>query len=894
MLHEFRLRFKALFHKRRMDRDMTEELAFHQALLREKLLREGVPQSEVDAATRRSFGSSAHWHERLSELWQFRWLEQLLRDVSFSLRMLKKSPMFTAIALITLVLGVGANTAIFSLINGLLLRPLAVPAPERLAVLRIDEGGPQPSYEFCTPFFRALEKTNGTFAQVFAYNGDMIQVQGASGSEQVDGMLVSGQFFQALQVPAARGRYLMPDDDRKGAAPVAVISERFWKRWFNQAPDVVGRKLVMANTAFTVVGVMPQRFIGADPLQRPDIYAPLSTDPIIDAPRNHIDDGIHAWWLTVVARMQPGVSLERANAFLTTVSNPILHATDDAGYIADEEKSHFHFSAESGSRGFTFARFLFRKPLTAMFAMCGGILLLACLNLASLLLARSASRERELATRLAMGATRRRLVQQLLVESLLLSIAGTAAGLAVAPLVSRSLSAIVMSGNGLMGASMHLDTALDTRVLLFGALIAVAAALLIGLFPALQATSGNLSDHIKEGQHATQAHERRRKVPSILLATEVALSLILVIGAGLLAASLIRLFQSGAGFNPKGLVNISFSMDKQSLEGDALMQLYQQLGDGLRHQPGVKNVSFQFIVPLSHRGWNDRYSAPGGKPNLIFMNSVAPDYFETMQIPMFSGREFRWSDTSTSGGKMILNQAAAKLLFPDGQSVGQQVVNDREKSTYEVVAVVGNAKYRNMRRPAPAAAYVPIMQDEEKKPSLSAVIRMEGPQAPLAAAARALTARLAPSIPAPVFTTMDEVIDESLNSERLMALLSVYFAVCALLVTAIGLYGTLAYATARRTSEIGIRMALGSGRARVVTLVFRENAIVALAGMAAGFAVALLAARALASLLYGTSTRDPWVLGGSLLALGFVASAASLIPAIRAARIEPLSAIRCD
>ncbi len=301
--------------------------------------------------------------------------------------------------------------------------------------------------------------------------------------------------------------------------------------------------------------------------------------------RNHIEDGIHAWWLTVGARLQPGATLEQANASLAAVSRPILHAaSDDAEFIGEEEKGHFHFVAEPGSRGFAYARLLFRKPLLAMFAMCGGILLLACLNLAGLLMARGAARERELATRLAIGATRRRLIQQLLVESLLIAILGTAAGLAVAPLVSRSLAALLLSAD----SGWRLDTSLDARVLCFAACIALISAVLIGLVPALEATAGNVNDHIKDGQHTRQRHERRRILPRVLLASEVALALMLVVGAGLLATSMVRLFRSGLGFDPKGLLNIAFRMDKQQLEGDALMRQYQQLAEGLSRQPGVK------------------------------------------------------------------------------------------------------------------------------------------------------------------------------------------------------------------------------------------------------------------------------------------------------------------
>jgi predicted permease len=887
-------RFSNLFRRENVDKELDEELQFHLDARTRDNLNAGMNAEAAQHDARRRFGNATLAKERAHEMNITLSVETIGRDLRYALRSLRKSPGFTMVALLTLALGVGANTAIFSLINGLLLRPLPVPHAEQLAMLRYVEGAADPDdYFFCSPFFRGLENRHEVFTDVFAYNGDTLLVKGQSGNESVPGMLVSGQFFQAMETEPLLGRYLTPQDDRPGGNPAGlavVISEDFWNNWFDRAPDVVGRRMVIANTAFTVVGVMPKRFIGPDPTQRPEIYAPLSADPIIDAPRNHIDDGIHAWWLIVGARLKPGISMEQANALLLTVSNPILHEAGaaDARFVAEKKKGHFHFVAEPGSKGYTYARFLFRKPLVAMFAMCGGILLLACLNLASMLMARAAVRERELATRLAMGATRRRVIQQLLTESLTVAVLGTAAGLTAAPLVSHSLATLAENGF----TEMRLDTSLDLNVFLFATLIAIVSSILIGLVPALQATAGDLNDHLKEGQQTRPAFERRRILPRALMATEVAVALTLVIGAGLLATSLLRLFRSGAGFDPKGLVNIAFKMDKQQLEGDALMRLYQQLGDGLNHQPGVKNVSFEYIVPLSHRGWNGHYFTPAGGTHLIYMNAVGPDYFGTMRIPLHLGREFSWNDSNASGLKIILNQSAAKAFFPGQDALGQQIINSREKLSYEVVGVVADAKYRDMQSPAPPAAYVPIQQDEQSKPSLTAVVRVDGPQVPLADTARALAARLAPTIPAPVVTTMDEVLNRSVSTERLMAFLALFFAVCALLVTAIGLYGTLAYATARRTSEIGIRIALGARRAGVVAMVLRENVLIAAVGIGVGLIAAVLASRALASFLYETSPGDPSVLVLSVAALALIASAASVLPALHAARIDPMRALR--
>src|SRR5579863_1582 len=451
-LHETLLRLKALFFKKRMDRDMAEELAFHQEMLRAKLERLGVPQSQIDATARQRFGDSRRWHERLRELWQFRTLESVVRDLGFSIRLLSKSPGFTCVALLTLALGIGANTTVFSMIDGLLLRPLAVPASDRLAVLGfIWDTQSQPAHSFPEPFFRGLERHQEVFGELFAFDHREFEITRGEGKDVVRGQYVSGNFFSALRTAPLMGRLLTPQDDRRGGDPAgfaAVISESFWENWFNRAPDVIGRKITVDNNAFTIVGVMPKRFIGADPMDRPQVFLPLSTEAILNGGSSLTAFGYHAWWLSVMGRLNPGATVEQANAQVSALTDSVLReSVPDARWIDKHEAQHIHFLAEPGSTGSTFLRGQFRKPLVAVFAMCGGILLLACLNLASLLMARGTARQRELATRFAMGASRRRLIQQMLVESLLLAVIGTAAGLAVAPFVSQVLAAVLLTGS---------------------------------------------------------------------------------------------------------------------------------------------------------------------------------------------------------------------------------------------------------------------------------------------------------------------------------------------------------------------------------------------------------------------------------------------------------------
>jgi predicted permease len=878
--------------RRKLYNELAEEMREHLEEKTEQFVREGMPRKEAQQAARRAFGNANLLEERSREIWQWRWIENLWRDLGFSARLLSRSPGFAVVAILTLTLGVGANTAVFSLLNGLLLRPLPVPNAQQLILFRIqpDNWG----YSFCAPVFRALESHHEIFSSVFAFSGREIQLRGPNGNENIAGALVSGQYFEALATRPHLGRVLTAADDRKGGNGYAVvISDQFWKTRFNRDPHVLGRKLLLANVAFTIVGVMPETFIGMDASSRPQVYVPLVTEPLIDAPYDNTANGYHSWWLRVAARLKPGASIAQANALMDSIAPPILKETvpDPNFSFGNVKRDGIHFVAEPGSAGFSYLRTRFREPLLLTFALCAAVLLLACINLASLLLARAAMRQREIATRLAIGATRRRLIQQLLVDSLLLALLGTAAGLAVAPLVSRGLVAMLVRSD----SDLYLDASIDWRVFLFAALAAVLSTVLIGLLPALQATAGDLNRHMKDGARATSA-DRNRLLPKVLLAIEVALAMVLVAGAGLLGTSLIRLYQSGFGFDPNGLVLANLDMGKQSLDGPPLTRLYQDIAERLAHQPGVVSVSYASQPPLTNGSWSGDLRVPGGGDREVFESDAAPDYFRTMRIPLLLGREFSWADKPTDSTKIILNESAAKMFFPNGDAVGKQVqnMNGGKLETFEVIAVVGNTKYTALRDPSPPMAYRSVPQAVSKKPSYMVILRVSGPVTSVAASLRSVALGLAPDIPAPTLVSMDNEIDDSVAAERVMALLSLFFAASALLVTGIGLYGTLAYATARRTSEIGIRMALGAERTQVVGLVFRENAWIAGIGCAAGLLSAILASRAIATFLYGTSPHDPWVLTISLAVLSLIAAVASLIPAIRAASIDPMKALRSE
>jgi predicted permease len=891
-LREFLNKLRWLFRRRRVESEMAEELEFHLAMRCARHTDGGLESGEAFDQARREFGAVGKWKEFCRDVWQFRFVENLWRDLLFAARMLRKSPAFAAVAVLTLALAIGANTAIFSLINAVLLRPLAVPRADRLVLLRIqpDDFG----YSFCYPMFRHLEKDRKVFAKVFAFAGHRFQMRGASGTEYIPGSMVSGDYFDALQVAPATGRWITPADDREGGGPdgpVAIISTKLWKTWFAASPGAIGRKIVLDNVAFTVAGVMPDGFTGADVGGAPpDVFVPLALEPLIDAPYNNIANGWRSWWFLVGARLRDGVSQEQANAYLRATSQDVFKATipDPRWRLNGRPRSQIYLKAESGAAGYCSLRLRFRKPLVVLMVLVGLVLLVACLNVASLLMARSAAREREIVTRFALGASRVRLLQQFLTESLLLATLGTALGLAGSPLIARSLMGFLSTSQD----QVQFAAAPDGRVLLFTAVIAVLATVFAGIAPGLKSTRHDLQSRLREASAGLRGTDRRRVWPRLLLSGEVALALVLVTGAGLLGSSLVRLREIPVGFEPRGLLLVPIDVFKQSRDGDALVRLYRELAESISGVPGVQAISFADTTPVSGSWTTDDVNPPGRPQQELYRAVVGPDYFRAMRTRLVAGREFRWNDTDASGAVVILNRAAAKALFGTENAVGERLLSDKRQ--LEVIGIVGDAKYTGLRDAAPPTWYAAATQGVKNKPSFTAVIRLNGPAAPVISAIRAIVKQHAPDIPVPAATTMEDQIAGSIATERLMATLALFFGALALLITAIGLYGTLAYTTARRTGEIGIRMALGAGRREVLSLVLWENAGVALAGCLAGVAASLLASRYVAALLYGTSARSPAVLLSSVAALAAIAGLASLIPALRASRIDPLAAIRYE
>jgi predicted permease len=796
-LREFFLRAVAIFRTRRLDRELAEELDFHLALKEAKYRDKGLGAPDAVYATRRDFGGVERWKERCRDVSRISILEDLRRDLWLAFRMLRKSPTFTGIAIATLTAAIGANTTIFSLMNAVLLKSIDVPRADRLILLRVQPGAY--GYGFNYPWFRRIEKESYSLMQVFGFVDRNLRLTTASGIEEVSGQLVSGAYFPALQVTPELGRYIAPGDDRPGMpdGAVAVISAAFWHSHFGSDPKILGRQLTLNRAPFTVIGVMPESFRGMDHDSRPDVFLPLQSEPLIDAPFNGITAGYRVWWMWIGARLKENISLEQAVASLKANSFAMTHGKETPlefklnGYKFED----LYVTAEPGLAGYSMVRFRFAKPLRVLMVLVSLVLFLACLNLATLLMARATARRREIATRLALGASRSRLVRQLLSECLLLSVSGTVLGLVAALVVTRALVFLIAPQQG--AGSLHIDISPDFTVFAFTAVIAMGATLLTGVAPALRSTDRRF-ENLREASPTLRAVEHRRFWPRVLLALEVAVALVLVTGASLLGYSLVKLHQLPLGFDPAGLVYVSVAADNGKVR-TGLPEMYRQLTERLKGLPSVSDVSVCQYVPFSNAIGMTEISVPGKGPQPLLENSVGPGYFSTMRTSLRQGREFRWSDSRANGRKAILNGSAEKLLFQGEPALGRRVSNDRGTTFFEIVGVVADAKYSSVRAPSPPTIYYPAtLAMENGDASFVFLLRVTGSVTPVLSSASKVIHMTLPEIPAPVAVSMEETLNLSLASERILAMLATFFGTLALFITGIGLYGTLAYMTERR------------------------------------------------------------------------------------------------
>jgi putative ABC transport system permease protein len=829
------------------------------------------------------------------------WLESVWLDLRFGARALRKSPAFAIVALLSLALGIGANAAIFQLLDVVRLRALPVRHPEEIVEVRIAPGsggrtgaflGSRPS--LTNPLWEMIRDRQTSLQDPFVYGAATFELAAGGESRPVQGLFISGNYFHALEARPAAGRLLGPADDVRGCgAPGAVLSHAFWAREFGAAADIDLKTIRVDGATLPIAGVVSSTFAGIDVGRRIDVYLPVCARPLIKKTEPALDKQ-DVWWLAMFGRLKPGVTIDRATAELASLSLGIFAATVSPRYEAADDKAYraFQLTAMSAETGVSNLRTRYATSLTLLLSIAGLVFLIACANLANLMLARASTRAREIAVRLAIGASRTRLFRQLIAESLLLAGVGAAAGIGLALLLSRALVAILTSD----GSPWALDLAMDWRLIGFAVGLAVVACLLFGLAPAVRATRVAPGAVMHLGGRGLTTDRRRLLVRRVLVVGQVSVSLVLVVGALLFVGTLRNLGQSGLGFSDRGVLVVDLDLRPAGMAPDGLLAYQQGIIERLTGTPGVTAGGGAAITPLGGSGWNESILIDGARqPGHPDANRVSPGYFDALQIGFAAGRNFDARDRRNTTPAVIVNEAFRDTYLAGANPIGRQfrilVGPGQPDLSYEIIGVVKNTKYRDLREPMGPQMYFAAAQEPDPGPFLTVVLHTGGDPNDLRAAVGQTIHDIHPAIVI-TNTVMETQVRNTLLRERLMATLSSGFAVLAVVLAAVGLYGLMAYGVARRRNEIGIRVALGATRGRIVGMIAREIVWLVGAGVAIGVAGAIYAGRAAEALLYGLTSSSPLMLAAGAGVLTFIALLAGVIPASRAARLDPTSALK--
>ena len=829
----------------------------------------------------------------------------LWQDLRYGIRVLRKSPGFTFVALSMLALAIGANTAIFQLMDAVLIRSLPVERPGELVHIHIaDMTGARGNFDswrlsVTNPVWERVRDNQQAFSGVLAWGENNFNLNPAGEARFAQGIWVSGEFFNVLGVRPALGRMFTADDDRRGCGTAgAVISDSFWRNEFAGDPAVIGRKLTLDGISVDVIGVTPSSFSGLEVGHSFDVALPICSEALFRRADSQLDSGI-TWWLTVMGRLKPGWSVEQASSHLASISPGIFESTLAANYPVANAKDYIGFkltSVEAG-KGFTQLRETYTTSLWLLLSISGLVLLIACANIANLMLARATLREREIAVRLALGASRGRLVRQLMSESLLLAAGGTAGGF----LLARQLSEFLTSFLSTEGDQLLIDLQPDLRVLVFAAGLAVLTCVLFGLAPALRGSRSEPGVVLKAGGRGSSAGRERARLRQILVVVQVALSLILIVGAVLFSRSLRNLASVDTGFDPKGVFVTSVDLSKLKLAPGQRQSFKQQLVERITAIPGVVSASDANIVPLFGSGWgNDVWmeGSTSAEAKSCLFSRVRPDYFKTMTVPLVAGRDFDDRDTAQSTMVAIVNDAFAKEVNGGANPVGarfrRQATPVAPETVFEVVGLVKNTKYWELREEFRPIAYFPASQDPRPSEFDRVIVKSAGSANSLMTPVKSAITEFSPDITIVGSRILETEIGNTLIRERLIATLSVFFGFLGVVLACIGLFGIMSYSVASRTNEIGIRMALGAVRSQVSWLILREAMVVVLIGVVIGIGAALGAGRVAATLLFGLEPTDPLSIGLSVLAMLLVAGLAACIPTLRASRVDPMVALRYE
>ncbi|MGB7471110.1 MAG: ABC transporter permease, partial [Candidatus Acidiferrum sp.] len=892
-----------LWHKEQAEKELDDELRDYLEKAAGEKMKRGMTREEAMRRARLEMGGvetvkesvrAASWETHVETLWN---------DLRFGARLLRFNKVFAGAAILSLALGIGANTAIFQLLDAVRLRTLPVKNPQEIARIAIDQRH-DASGDFVSRYsdltyamwmdIRAQQKG---FSSVFAWSPRRFNIAPSGEVHDVQGMWVSGEFFQTLGVEAALGRVLTPADDAPGcASPGAVISYSFWQREYAGERGVIGRTITLDRQPFEIIGVTPASFQGVEVGRYYDVAIPLCSEPILMG-EDSIMNNRSGWWLASMGRLKPGWNIESATAQLRAISPGLFEDTLPTDYNPEQTKQFLQYklAAFPAGTGVSELRSDYEQPLWLLLALAGAVLLIASANLANLLLARASAREKEMGMRMAVGASRGRLVRQLLAESLLLAGIGAALG----ALLAQNLSRVLVASLSTKSDPLFVDLGMDWRVLGFTTALAALTCLLFGLAPALRATSVAPIEVLKEGARGTTGSQARFGLRRILVVSQIALSLALLVGALLFTRSLAKLASVDAGFRETGILATDLDFSTLKLRDERRTSFAVELLERVRAIPGVDAAAIAEVVPLSGDGVGHDIlmgvSAPPKTENPVAaFNLVSPGFFKTMQTQMIAGRDFDLHDVAGSPLVAIVNETFARSIAKTENPIGVMFRVRRLGTiigTYEIVGLVKDTKYIDLREKPWGIVYLPVAQDAHPDADAQILIRSEMPLAGLIAAVKGVANEASPEMDVS-FTVFHQMIEEGLLRDRLMARLSGFFGALAVVLAVIGLYGVISYMVARRRNEIGIRMSLGAERGAIIGLVLREAVLLLAIGLGIGLALAVGASSAAASLLFGLKGYDPWTLAMATGILAGIALAASYVPALRASRLDPVEALR--
>jgi predicted permease len=912
-----------LAQRRRKEEDLRDELQFHLDEEAAQRQEEGLAEQQARCAARRELGNITLLREDTRAMWGWTILEQLVQDLRYAFRTIAANRLFTLLAVSSLALGIGANTAIYSFMDSILLRSLPVSDPGSLVVLNwhakpsrgdfvmrsmsgttyYDPKTGETAGIFAFPAFELFRKNDSVFSTVFAHfqcwqvRKLNLTVKGQAGI--ATGWNVSGDYFRGLGVPPAAGRLIIPDDDRGGVPAVAVVSYGFSQRRFGGAANAAGQSILIDNLPFTVVGVTPPEFFGVDPAAAPDVYLPMHTNELLGAghqfgfrPETYLDRNYY--WTQVMGRLRPGVSIAQAQAALA----PAFHQWVASTAANDRESANLpELSVKEGAGGLDSLRRQYSQPLYVLMTLVALILALACANVANLLLARAAARRREIALRMSVGAGRLRVIRQLLTESVLLASLGGVLGIMFAIWGMRFLTLLLANGR----TNFTLRAELNWRVLAVAVALSVLTGVVFGLAPAMQSTRVDVVSALKEtraGRPSTRHSFGRISLSHMLVVGQIAISLVMLVAAGLFVRTLSNLQSIDLGFNRQNVLLFQLDARKAGLKDPEIAAFYGDLRKRFSAIPGVRSASLsEDSLILAGTGLPIGVSgAPSNPANRIL--NVGPGFFTTMQIPILAGRDFAESDRPGSTAVAVINEVFANANFGNRNPLGQHLIlrkageGDPVARDMEIVGVSRNARYGGLTSAIPPLVYMPYNQGYPQPDQMVYALRTSGDPLQYVNSVRDIVRQVDAHVPVSDVRTQAADIDQTINQEITFAELCSGFAVLALVIACVGLYGTVSYNVARRTGEIGIRMALGAQRRGVVWMVLREVLLLAAAGLAIGLLTALVTSKFVASFLYGMKPNDPQALTLAVVTLLAAALLAGYVPARKASRIDPMTALR--